>query len=58
MTKAEAKQIAKHTLIGSLGNISFKIYDDNSYSQEEKDLIINYLDKYVNSVVAKLNKNK
>lgn len=46
MKKTEAKEIAKDTILSALGCAYYKISDDNSYTDEEKDIIISYINKY------------
>ena len=40
MSKTEAKEIAKETVLEAIGTAYYRICDSNDYSQEETDLII------------------
>lgn len=47
MTKTEMKEIAKDTLRTSIGTAYYKISDEiNGYTDDEKDQIIQYINKY------------
>lgn len=46
MTKTEAKRIAKDTLLTSLSVSYYRICDNNDYTEEEQNLIIDYINKY------------
>lgn len=46
MTKTEAKKIAKDTLMSAISVAYYRICDSNDYTEEEEDMIINYINKY------------
>lgn len=46
MTKTEAREIAKHTLVEAIGCAYYKICEGNDYTVEEKEAIINYINQY------------
>ena len=46
MKKTEAKEIAKETMLEALGVAYYKISDNESYTEEEQDLIIQYMNMF------------
>lgn len=46
MKKSEAKQIAKDTLLSAISVAYYRICDDDDYTEEEQNLIIDYINKY------------
>lgn len=46
MKKTEAKKAAKETILTAIGTAYYRIADDDSYSEEEKELICEYINKY------------
>lgn len=45
MTKTEAKKIATHIMRESIGVAYYRIADSNDYAQEDKEVIIDYVNK-------------
>lgn len=46
MTKTEAKEIAKKTLLDAIGCAYYRISDDEDINEEDTELIISYINKY------------
>lgn len=46
MTKTEAKEIAKKTLLDAIAVAYYKICDDDEYSEEDQETIIKYINQY------------
>lgn len=45
MSKTEAKKIATHILRESVGCVYYRIADSDDYAQEDKEVIIDYINK-------------
>ena len=56
MTKTEAKNIAKQTLLDSISVSYYRICDDKEYTEEEQNLIIDYINKYGESMAKAIGK--
>ena len=46
MKKTEAKEIAKDTLMSAISVAYYRICDNNDYTEDEQNLIIDYINKY------------
>ena len=56
MTKSEAKAIAKDTLISVIFVAYYRICDDNDYTEEEQNMIIDYINKYGETMAKSIKK--
>jgi hypothetical protein len=55
MKKTEAKAIAKDTLLTAISVAYYRICDDNDYTEEEQNLIIDYINKYGETMAKSIN---
>lgn len=55
MKKSEAKVIAKDTLISAISVAYYRICDDKDYTEEEQDMIIDYINKYGETMAKSIN---
>ena len=56
MTKSKAKEIAKDTLLSSISVSYYRICDDREYTDEEQELIIDYINKYGETMAKAIGK--
>lgn len=55
MKKTEAKEIAKDAMLEAIGCAYYKVADSNEYSDEEKDMIIAYMNKMGERMAKSIN---
>lgn len=55
MKKSEAKAIAKDTLISAISVAYYRICDGEDYTEEEQNMIIDYINKYGETMAKSIN---
>lgn len=57
LTKTEMKEKARDVMAEAIGTAYYKICDDDDYSEEEKEIILHYLDKFGKAAAKAIGRN-